>query len=349
MTDYPEEQTFDPAEPITEPGIYVMTEEQYRSDPCATPSLNSSVGKCALPMGSGTGTARHMFQAHPKLTPPDEDEKDTRKFDLGSVFHTLILGKGAEIDVIEADSWRTKDAKLARAASIEVNRQPVLAEQMKRAEAMVAAAKPQIALREELAAAMAKGRPERVVIWREDTPSGPILCRSQLDWIPDEGNAFPDWKSTGASAGPDDYGRTFFDIGAHFQDAFYRRGIRAVLDRPGRIVFPVIETSPPHCLMVHDTAPASLAMADRQVSYAIRLFGMCLHENIWPGYPIQTASQEAPPWIESKWTDREDADMTSEDFNRRMIEFAKEAARHQHTFDSDFAEDFNLPEHGDQP
>lgn len=317
------EITLKPGEKITEPGLYVMGEDQYHADPCAEPSLSCSLAKKCLPMGSGTGTARHMWHNHPRLN-PDYEAQDSNRFDLGSVFHTIILGKGDEISVIDAKDWRTKDAQARRDQAIADGNQPVLKEQMERAEAMVRAAMPQIALREDLAAAMAAGRPERVLAWKEQTEAGEIWCRLKLDWLPDEGEAFPDWKSTGASAGPDEYGRTYFDIGADLQDAFYRRGIRKVLDRRARIVFPVIETSAPHCMMMHSTAPASLAMADRKVAYAIRLFGLCLHENAWPGFPIETAAQEAPSWIESKWTDREDAGLTSGDFNRFMIEQLKD-------------------------
>jgi len=313
---------------ITEPGLYLMTEAQYHADPCATPSLSCSLAKKCLPLGSGTGTARHMWHNHPRLN-PDYEAQDSTKFDLGSTFHTLILGKGDEIQVIDANDWRTKAAKDDRDAALKAGRQPVLKEQMQRARAMLSAAAGQIEIRPELAGAMAAGRPERVLIWIEETEAGPIMCRCKLDWLPDEGEAFPDWKSTGASPGPDDYGRTYFDIGADLQDAFYRRGIRQVLDRKARLIFPVIETSQPHCLMVHRTAPASLAMADRKIGYAIRLFGLCMAEQCWPGFPVEDAHQEAPSWIESKWTDREDAGMASRDFIGAMVEAAKGIERRE--------------------
>lgn len=344
------ETVFDPASPITEPGVYVMTEEQYHADPCDTPSLSASLAKRCLPLGSGHGTARHMWQQHPKLNPPDpEKAADAKKiFDLGSAFHTLILGSGAELVVVDAKAWTTNAAKEARDAAYKAGKQPVLKEQMERAHAMRRAALGQIEIRPELKAAMSKGVPERVLVWREDTPGGPIMCRAKLDWIPEYGEAFPDWKSTGASAGPDDYGRTFFDVGADIQDAFYRRGIKAVLGRTAHLIFPVIETAEPHCLMVHRTKPASLAMAERKVRYATNLFGLCLQHGAWPGFPVDTAWQEAPPWHESKWTDREDAGMTGDDFNATMIEWAKSAERHPHTYDPEFAQDFGLPEHGDR-
>lgn len=346
MTD---ERTYDPEHPIAEPGVYLMTEEQYHADPCATPSASASILKRALPLGSGHGTARHMWQNHPRLNPPDPDkaEEANARFDLGSVFHLLILGKGAELVVVDAKDWRTAAAKAEREAAYKAGKQPCLKEQLERAAAMARAAVFQVRIREELALAMSGGRPERVLVWVEETPAGPVMCRSQLDWIPDDGDMFPDWKSTGASAGPDDYGRTFFDIGADIQDVFYRRGIKAVLGRDAYLAFPVIETAEPHCLMVHRTAPASLGLAERKVQWALNLFGACLHNNVWPGFPVETAWQECPPWHESKWSDREDAGMTSADFTTRMLEATKDMERHQHTYDAEFAKDFNLPERGE--
>lgn len=309
----------EPEARISAPGLYRMSDEQYHADPCVHPSLSASLAKKLLPLGSGTGTPRHLWHNHPRLNPEFERE-DSDRFDLGSVFHSLVLGRGQEIEVIDAKDWRTKAAKEQRENALKADRQPVLIEQMKRAERMLAAALPQIELREDLAKAMSSGEPEIVMIWLEETPSCRIWCRAKLDWLPLEGRIFPDWKTTGASAGPDEYGRTLFDIGADLQAAFYPRGIKAVLDREAELVFPVIETAEPHCMMVHNISPASAAMAARKIRYAINLYGMCLTENVWPGFPIETASQEAPPWIENKWTDREDAGMCSGDFNRFMIE-----------------------------
>jgi hypothetical protein len=329
-------------EMITAPGLYSMSEAWYHADPCKVPSLSCSLAKYALPMGAGTGTARHLWHNHPRLNPAIlEVQDDSHRFDLGSVFHTLILGKGDQIEVIDAKDWRTNAAKAARDAALEAGLQPVLAEQMERARAMLEAARPQIAMREDLARAMASGMAEVVLVWIEQTDAGEIWCRCKLDWLPTEGRIFPDWKTTGTGAGPDEYGRTYFSIGADLQDAFYRRGIRAVLDRSAELVFPVIETAAPHCMMVHRTAPASLGMAERKVLYVMRLFALCMREGVWPGYPIEDAWQDAPSWIESKWIDREDAGLTSIDFNRYMIEQSRDLAR-QPQLDQLMAADFDL-------
>ncbi len=328
---------------VTAPGLYVMSEAWYHADPCERPSLSCSLAKYALPLGSGTGTARHLWQNHPRLNPPDPAEADdSHRFDLGSVFHTLVLGKGEQIEVIPAKDWRTTAAKEARDRALALNRQPVLKEQFERAQVMLAAARPQIAMREDLARAMAAGQPEVVLVWIEQVADiGEVWCRCKLDWLPNEGRIFPDWKTTGASASPDAYGRTYFDIGADLQDAFYRRGIRAVLGRQAELAFAVIETSAPHCLMMHSTAPSSLAMAERKIAYVLRLFGACLAEGVWPGFPVETAYQDAPPWAEKRWTDLEDAGITGLDATRYLIEQAKDLAQ-QPQLDQQMAVDFGL-------
>src|SRR6185312_5568438 len=80
----------------------------YHSDPCESPSLSSSLAKIIIDQ-----TPKHAFVCHPKLN-PNFAPKDDARFDLGSVAHELILDRGAGFDVVEADSWATKDARKAR-------------------------------------------------------------------------------------------------------------------------------------------------------------------------------------------------------------------------------------------
>lgn len=333
---------YDPAKPITAPGVYEMTEDQYHADPCAEPSVSASLIKKGIPGGKKGGSPLHMQWAHPKLSPKPPEEEKKKAFDLGSCFHSLILGKGAEIVIIEANDWRTKAAGEARDAAYEAGKQPVLKSQYDKARAMVAAARPQIKRREELALAMHAGHPELVLVWTEETPSGIVWCRCKLDWIPNKGDAFPDWKTTEASASPDDYGRVMFDTGVDLQDAFYRRGIERVLERRAHMIFPVIEVAEPHAMAVHRVDPPSQAMAERKAIWGINAFAMCLKRGFWPGYPIDTAWQSAPPWTEKMWTDREDAGMTDSGFLASLIDATKDMTKGGVGIDAETAADFGL-------
>jgi len=143
------------------------------------------------------------------------------------------------------------------------------------------------------AGAFTNGKPERTLIWRE----GSIWCRLKLDWQPDAGTVFDDFKSTAASAHPDAWVRTAYGFGADFQAGFYRRGIRAVLgfENP-TFRFVVQEVEPPYALSVIQFAPAAIDLADQDVDRAIALWTRCMAENRWPGYPNRTCHVDPPSY-----------------------------------------------------
>lgn len=330
---------YDPAQPITEPGVYQMTEEQYHADPCVKPSVSASLIKVGLPGGRKGGSPLHMKWAHPKLTPKPPEPDAVNKYDMGSTFHSLILGAGAELVIVDAKAWTKNADKEAREEAYKAGKQPVLIGQYQRALAMRDAARHQMHHWPELAEAMKNGVPELVLVWIEDTPSGPVYCRCKLDWIPAEGDFFPDWKSTDGSAAPESYGRIMFDTGADVQDAFYRRGIEKVLHRRCQLIFAAVETAEPHAMMVHAVNNPSFAMAERKVRWGINAFAMCLARGYWPGYPGELAWQDAPPWTETQWTDREDAGITTGEYLSGLIEAMGET-KGRSGFDPETAADF---------
>jgi len=339
---------YDPSKPIDMPGIYRMEAEHYHADPCATPSLSASVLKKALPLGVGTGTPRHMRYAHPKLSPIEVTFKGKAAMDMGSAFHAMILQKGGEIEIIDAADWRTNAAKEAREAAYEAGRLPLLKEQFKAAKEMHRSTLEQMNDIPDLMAAMRQGEPELVYVWVEETPYGPIFCRAMMDWTPTKGDVFPDWKTTAASASPDAYGRTLYDMGGDIQDGFYRRGIKALLDRRAHLIFPCVEQYAPHAMAVHRIDPEGADVARRKVQWAINMFALCLREDFWPGYPTEIAWQAPPPWHVGKWEQREDQGMADTSAWARLIAAVKSNPPLPETlgFDPGFAADFDLPEKG---
>lgn len=64
--------------------------------------------------------------------PADFDEKrrnrvEKPEYDFGHAVHALILGKGQEVVIIDADSWRTKEAREQRDAAHAAGKTPLLA------------------------------------------------------------------------------------------------------------------------------------------------------------------------------------------------------------------------------
>lgn len=281
-----------------------IPEEVYHADPCDEPSLSSSVAKILL-----RRSPRHAWAAHPRLN-PDFEPKEKETLDLGSIFHALILGSGPEIETIDFPNW-TKAGDKGRAFKKECRARgsiPVLLRKFEEAESMVAAVRAQIRGHEELAYALTSGAPERTLIWVEQTKFGPVYCRARLDWRSDVGNLYPDWKSTEVGAGPDEWGaKTLWQMDCDIQAAFYARGIKAVLGTPDpALFFAVAENFFPFGLSTMRPTPASVAIAAREVDYAIQLWGYCIHKNKWPGYRGQMAWVETPAWKERAVLEREE-------------------------------------------
>lgn len=91
------------------PGIHLdIAAADYFADPCPSPSFTQSIGKLLIDRSPA-----HARLAHPRLN-PDFDPDDATKYDIGNIAHRLLIGRGKELAVIEADDWRTKAAKEAR-------------------------------------------------------------------------------------------------------------------------------------------------------------------------------------------------------------------------------------------
>lgn len=273
-------------------GEHDIDDERYHLDPCEAPSLSASIAKVAVEKSMW-----HAWTAHVRLN-PEYEVKDKAIYRSGRAFHSLLLGKGHPIQVLDYDAWRSNEAKQAKADAIEAGYTPLLTKEHDNLLPMVRAVRRQIGAREELAYAMHAGIPERVYIWQEETEFGPVWCRMMVDWTPHSGPYPVDWKTTGVGAGPNQWGaRTLWDTGCDIQDAFYRRGFEKVTGQVfDALCFAVAETEPPYALMHHRVDPEAQEQADREVEWAIRAWARCLHSNRWPGYPTHMAWQTKPGW-----------------------------------------------------
>jgi len=313
---------------VTEPGIYAMPEETYHADPCPAPSLSASIAKRLL-----QDSPRHAWTAHPRLNPLFEPEQ-RKIFDLGKAAHALMLGSDDQFEIIDASDYKTKAAQAARDDAYAAGKTPILVGRWAETRAMVAAGRQQLHAHQEARDAFTVGKPEQVIVWRE----GDMWCRSRLDWLPHmliEPLVIDDYKSTGASAHPNEWGRrSLFDLGYDIQAAFYIRGVRALtgLQNVG-FRFVVQETEAPYALSVIALTPATLALAERKVEYAIELWRWCLTNDRWPGYPNRTCYIDVPPWHESQWLGREEhariAAEAGDDLKKMMIEWQRPTAKEE--------------------
>jgi len=305
---------------IKEPGVYpTIAAEAYHVDPCPAPSLSSSIGELLIER-----SPLHAWFAHPRLN-KDYAPKESAAFDLGKAAHSLMLGDPQDFAIIDADDWRTKEAKAQRDEAYVARKIPLLRAQWDRVVAMVAAGRKQLAAHEDARDAFTAGKPEVTLVWREVD----VWCRARPDWMHDKLPApWRDYKTTGVSAEPDSFARQLYGMGYDFQAAFYRRGIRALgLDPDPRFEFVVQETEAPYALAVIGLPPAALDLANRKCEEAIAFWDWCLKKDSWPGYPARTAYVDPPGYHEARWLGRE----------------ARDALATEHGADARFAQGLRFP------
>lgn len=268
---------------------------QYHADQLADqPSLSASIAKLLI-----QASPAHARAAHPRLNPDYAKTADDR-FDVGVAAHSLILEGQSVIEVVGADSWRTKDAREAREQAIQHGRVPLLAHQAADVYAMANA------IRDQLAAydmrLFVDGKPEQTLVWDDQG----VMCRARLDWLDDDYTQIIDLKTTSRTANPDRWTRnTLYDIGCDLQAAAYLRGLEKVTGVTAVWRWVVVETSPPYALSVITPSAAVLAIGEAKWEKALGIWRRCLETDQWPAYPPELHYAELPPWIESQWLERE--------------------------------------------
>lgn len=275
---------------IAIPGVYEITADEYHADPVEGGSLSSTGARKILAPGTPA-----LFR-YEQLNPPAP--KDT--FDEGHAAHQMVLGVGPEIEVIDADAWRTNAAKDARAAAYAAGRIPLLPKTFTRIEAMAEALK-----RHEMAEALMRpgeGKAEQTLIWR-DADTG-VNRRALIDWLPKRtpGRRMlaVDYKTT-ANAANDAISKAVYDYGYHQQAAWYLDGITEVLgEAEPAFLFVFQEKAAPYLVNVVELDPAALRIGRDLNRRALRLYDWCRRRDEWPGYGPDVQQISLPVWVENR-------------------------------------------------
>lgn len=287
-------------------GIYRdMDSATYFGDPCEEPSLSQSIAKIIL-----DHSPLHAKLAHPRLVPPvaDDDEVEKEKYvkaqAIGNAAHKMLLARGKEIDVLEYNDFRTKEAKLARDLAEKAGRTVILEKHMSGAEAMVLAARAQIE-RHEANLTFKDGSGEVAVICQDDG----VWLRSLVDWLGHDLRRCDDYKSGGVSVAPHVVGLRMVDQGWDIQAAMQER-ILDVLDPAGagrrQFRFIAQENKPPYALTVCGMSESVMTMGRKKLQAAISTWKACTKSRKWPGYTQRVVMPEYPGWQETRWLEREE-------------------------------------------
>jgi hypothetical protein len=302
------------SETPTTPGLYRMTEAAYHGDCCPVPSLSRSIAQKLI-----LESPRHAYAAHPKLTKqPEEEQANSRTRDIGSAAHALLLRQNTEIAVLDYDDFKKKAAQEERSEAQARGAIPLLNADFETVEAMVDTARTELADNEH-ASIRALANPaddeiafnEVTAVWRDRC--GDHWARARMDRISvmPERITVLDYKTTELSAAPTQVSRAIFSNHYHFQDGFYRRGVRHIfpeIDRHEKklsFLFVVQEQFAPFEITVVEVDDAGRVIGEKMASDAFMLWRKCNAENWWPGYPKETVRAEMPAYVETSWLARE--------------------------------------------
>jgi hypothetical protein len=286
---------------IAEPGFYDLTEAEYHADPCERPSASSGI--LSLIVAKTLADARW---AHPRLNPDFEPEDDSA-YDLGSVAHELMLGKGAGIHVIDADDWRKQATKDERNEAVAQGKQPCLVKVYDQAVAMVEAGRRQLLDDPDNHDAFTNGAGEVTAIWQRESPWGPVDCRARIDWRMNSGGRLYDYKTFKPGADPEAFVKYLFREKRALQDPFYSMGESALTGiRLADVAFRYVVQSPdaPYVLSVIQLDDEARDLAWQHAEYALERWAQAVNGGRWEGYRPRTHYVGAPSYERVRWDDR---------------------------------------------
>lgn len=279
---------------INESGVYKLSQEEYHADPCEIPSLSRGVIKDLL-----FKSPAHAKFNHPKLNSDFKADDGGGKFDVGTASHALLLESADSIAIIEADDWRTKAAKEEREVARKAGQTPLLRHQFDEASKRVEVAKLQISNCLELGIFDLKdsGTAELSYIWKEDK----AWLRARPDWVSNDKKLIIDYKTTEASANPEDFVRIAISTGLDIQAFLYSRGVRTIEGTDPKFIIVVQEAYEPFLCSFISFSPQFMDMGKQKVDYGIFQWNKCMGSGEWPGYPSRICWIEPPAWALSAW------------------------------------------------
>lgn len=212
-------------------------------------------------------------------------------FDFGTVAHTLVLGDGDDIAVIDAADWRTKAAKEERDQARAEGRTPILAGDYAQCEQMAAAINEHDTARQLLA----EGIAEQSGYW-QDEPTD-VRLRFRPDWMTElDGRALCVDYKTCASADTDEFMRAAAKFGYDIQFAWYVTGLLALGIKSPGLLFVAQEKEAPYLVNVIELPVEAFTAGASKMRRAVDLYAHCTETDTWPGYGHGINTGTWPAW-----------------------------------------------------
>jgi hypothetical protein len=217
----------------------------------------------------------------------------------------MVLGKGAEIAIVDADDWKTKAAKEAREEARAAGKTPLLRKHHDKLERMKRLAFEELDRLDGLPNPLRDPELDREVsvVWEQDG----ILNRLRVDILDRQRRIAWDLKTCAGLAAPENWLRTSMDHGADLRAAQYLDGLEATFGGTWRYVFLIVEKDAPHCASLATISPNGLWIGRQKIEIARSGWRRCLRADHWPGHPIEVAVVEPPEFMTNRWVAQAEA------------------------------------------
>ena len=274
---------------ITEPCLAADVDEAtyHRGRQTPTESLSYSGMKDILP----PSTPAHF--RYRRDNPPESRDA----FDLGTAFHTLVLGRGDKAVKAPYKTWQTQESRDWRDAERAKGNVPLKPGDYERTLAMQ-----ESVLRRPRAAEILcdpSTEFELSAYALDPFEDSGIWIRSRFD-VRHAPSGLWDVKTTAGLAAPAVFERKAYDFGYHGQSLLYRRVHEAITGQALPFGFMVVEVDPPHEISFVQTTPEFDALAEADIRQAIRTFAACQASGEWPGYGDDIHLIQPPPWAKTR-------------------------------------------------
>lgn len=293
-----------PEEPPSPPiptGIYLdVSHDRYHADPAERPSLSSSIAKII-----SEKNAFKAWHAHPRLGAPAA-RAGTKATNGGTILHKLLLGIGQDVEVVEADDFKTKVAREKRDAAIAAGRVPIVAAKYDALQVMAEQLRARMAAK----GVVLNGKREVTAIWERDG----VLCRGRFDHLADDALIIDDLKFT-TDASPEAFTSKMVEFGYDIQWKAYTEAIETLIPEVAgrvRMRFVVVECNeddPSNEVSVIEPDGTMRELGEQRWRRAKAVWQRCLaagvEEKFWPGYSAGVVRVGAPAWALSREMERQ--------------------------------------------
>lgn len=234
-----------------------------------------------------------------------KQRESSKEMDQGKLIEAILFGLPMDQFVsIDADSFRTKEARTMRDAAIVEGRVPVLAKDLDKAFEAVDPMKKALT---DKGINVDEGENQVRFEWQSLNPQAPglgegVACSGVLDKLildePHRRCIIRDLKTTD-NAHPRMIARKMVDMGYDIQAAAYEEAVNTAHPWTAGVTefqFIYIEREFPFAVTVVELAGSLREMGQRRWRRAVDTWGRCMATNRWPDYSTIPVRVEALPW-----------------------------------------------------